>query len=716
MQFIFDAYKKENVLDNLSKWSDIPYLLVLSSKGELYSPSALFLTTDYGTNVKVDFECTLDVFISSNYIRDGDDPLEWALFFKRIGVNDKIQISSLTLDDNTYIYINVLSTYISRAKRIEYKTWNLDSRKFYVQNIPSVTVMFCPLVSFQKTDFSLNRIAWNAILKEKIFLSKDDDFIHAHTGMGWYKDCLLSGYGYLGQNFLPWAIKNYALLPTTTGELGKVQDILENTEFNIKLCGHYFPVLDIDSHIHETWRKYLPFKTKISLSECLNILENILNDVDSLKANMDRIGMLYQELSNFDIQEGTSDWNEVAEWGKTHKTLSIERKFKFPSQLVLVSVDLGKLDIKNQVYCGKQVELRSNRFVHFMCALGVRFINNFVPEFIGKESDDGFKKDLVKKCDFIALISVGREATSSEYDDRLVKIKERIEKEISFEKNERILLSYGGEKIEKKTYVNVESSCFHYVGKSLTPAILDLMLTDLAKMLSIPSNDRSTLATTIQIPDIAEVRDYLKEKGFNVALLPKMPETPNESNIVNSDSAVIAGEDGSFTGLLDEQKRDALIEAKEAALSALKSSGFDITHADWDGWTSINGVTKDGQECPIVIRSNKSGISTRLNASDWMQLMKPNSMLVVNTSTGIGTIPLRNILKSKENITIRFSTSNIDSLQHITDIAQVLYYFDGLQIDFNSFKPVLIGRWERFMAPENNTGELPRPSSIELPK
>lgn len=121
--------------------------------------------------------------------------------------------------------------------------------------------------------------------------------------------------------------------------------------------------------------------------------------------------------------------------------------------------------------------------------------------------------------------------------------------------------------------------------------------------------------------------------------------------------------------------------------------------------TCVDGIRKDGKDYPLVIRSNKSGRNTILSEIDWNQLMKPNAMFVVNTSNGIGTINFKQLLKSKENITIRFGSENIDVESRISRLADAFSFFKGMQFDFESYVTPVISRWQSFMAPEKNTGE-----------
>ena len=61
----------------------------------------------------------------------------------------------------------------------------------------------------------------------------------------------------------------------------------------------------------------------------------------------------------------------------------------------------------------------------------------------------------------------------------------------------------------------------------------------------------------------------------------------------------------------------------------------------------------------------------------------------------------------KELISIKFRSENIDNSKHISELAQVFAYFKGIQFDFESYIQPVMNQWERFMAPEQPTGELP---------
>lgn len=710
MRFIFKADKQEKVLDAIKSRGHgrfLSNLRILSTDGNLCNPENLYLTSEYNAGIKVDFGYSKNLFVSSDYIEPGDDRYEWALFFKKLGVKDEIEISEVCFERGSYAYSR-LQFCVDKTKD-EYRTWEFDTRKFYVKYVSSIYVQFCPIFSLDYSgDYRLYKAAWEQLLTKEIYLSSKEDFLCANTGWSWYMNCELTKSKYLGENFLPWALKEYPLMPSTTGRLMRVQELLENTSENKELCGKYFPVLNIEGVIDDSWHQYLPFKSELSLSDLLCVLGEISGDEESIDDNLDRISKIYDKIISFDIKDGDRNWNTISAWGETHKVLSKKHKFVSPSELVLISYKLSGVEADNQVFYGKHVRFQESRFVNFMRALGVKFIDHFEPKYEKLENDEDFKELLRENAVFITLLALGADAElepamfKSENDKMLQNIDA-----LTFERDESIVLCYGDQEIPKRVFVD-RDGVFHFEGK-INMATIDLFIADLAKQLSISAVGKSALMTVLQVNGIQDKIDYLQEKGYDAMSIPA-------ELIPKENGGQIGAEDFGMTGLSHQQQYAALVEAKDTILHSMSMAGYDISNAKWNEWTNIDGVTKDGVEYPLVIHSNKWGSPTKINASDWLQLMRPNGMLAINTSKGPGTLPLRQMLESKEKITIRFNSSNLDSTQRINEVATVLRYFKGLQIDFEKFIPVAVNRWQRFMAPENATGEVAQASNIKLPK
>ena len=430
-------------------------------------------------------------------------------------------------------------------------------------------------------------------------------------------------------------------------------------------------------------------------------------DEDNITVNRNRINRIYERIADsFDFSEGSSNYALVQNWGQSHKILSKEGNFEFPNSLYLLSANLSGVELDNQAFHAKYLE--NERFASFMIALGVNMITDYRVEGI---EDGKYKPDInnifVRKEDFLTSIAVGDSFTKDTWEEAKSKMHSAIMK-MRFYQADSISVYYGNQGFPKKVYSKTNE--FYFVG-NFGLANQELLHNDIMTILGIPKKVSTIFLAILQMNDFQELKEYIKQKGYDTSFI---EEHLGIMEAENQTTAIMSGENAAYGGLTKEEMRKVLEEAKETVLDKLSKNGFDISKREWDGWTCINGVRKDGMEYPLVIRSNKSQRNTCLSPKDWNQLMKPNAMFVVVTNTGVGTICLREILRSKELISIKFSSENIDNPKHISELATVFAYFKGIQFDFESYIHPVMNQWERFMAPEQETGELPEPSDASF--
>lgn len=567
-----------------------------------------------------------------------------------------------------------------------------------------ITAMSSPLLRLDvwyswRELYDFYRVFWGRVLNGNV-PKENDEYIYGETGNYYHQKVNLREDGYLEQSFVEWLIKNWPLIPASDGNLYRISEVLEPTDTNIALFGKYLPVLSIEGSIEGEWRHLLPMKKKVSLLEFLEVLDKISKDgkKEEISENKKRIIKLYEYIS--DTFNGSSDYDTIREWGKTHKILSKEGTFELPSQLSLLGRDVAIADVEGQVYHDKSLE--NDRFANMMTAMGVKFINDYKVDLSKYEEDEDNVKLLKDRIDFLTAISKDEKFTQSSWDSQEREIASRID-EISFYRAESIKVFLGNQSFEKTVYT--DGTKFYYVGK-FGIANRELLSKDLAKALGI--RDTSTLLTLLGMDDFKEMREYIGQKGYETSFI-----------IIRSirEDLEIKVEAKDLGGLTDEEKRSCLEEAKVVILGKLLEAGYETSEAKWgDGWTCVNGVKKDGKEYPLVIRSNRSGRNTIITSKDWMQLMRPNAMFAVyirdkDGINKVGTIDLKSMLKEKDNITIRFSSKNIDDEQLILELATVFTYFKGIQIDFERFVEPAVGKWLSFMAPEKRTGEEAIPAS-----
>ena len=162
--------------------------------------------------------------------------------------------------------------------------------------------------------------------------------------------------------------------------------------------------------------------------------------------------------------------------------------------------------------------------------------------------------------------------------------------------------------------------------------------------------------------------------------------------------------DENMGGLAVAEQHDVLVEAKEMVRKALESEGYEFTKGICEKECSvINGVKKGGIEYPLVVHSYiDRSRPFQLNAADWAQLMKPNSMLLVRTEEGICPVPFKNLVCNRDKIDFSISTKdNLDMSDRLASLAHVMRWFKGLHFDFGSLVPMKAGTAQLFDLPEN---------------
>lgn len=704
LQFIFECNKKENVFDNV-KQSRLENIKIQTTTGDLKYATELYLSNIYNPICKIQDTYLEDIFVSEKYPKDESEYTEWALFLKKLGCSDDIKLTKIKYGDNSWVMQDpTIKECVRRAKMKEYNTaW--DGRKFYLGCAGGVClyVMSSSLLSIHNSNqlYEFYVQFWRRIFDSAV-PDKNDDYVFGNTGWGYTKRAILSDSCYLSKSFIEWVVEKKKLLPASDGCLYTVNNILINTEFNRDTFGCYFPVLALEEPLRKDWVERLPFKKELSLTEYLGVIERISEDdtKEDISVNKEKINKIYERIADsFDFSEGSSDYALVQNWGRSHKILSKEGNFEFPNSLYLLSSNLSGVELDNQAFHAKYLE--NERFTSFMIALGVNMITDYRVEGI---KDGKYKPDInnmfVQKEDFLTSIAVGDSFTKDIWKEAKSKMHSAIMK-MKFYQADSISIYYGNQGFPKKVYSKANE--FYFVG-NFGLANQELLHNDIMIILGLTKKVSTIFLAILQMNDFQELKEYIKQKGYDTSFI---EEHLGIIAAENQTTAIMSGEDAAYGGLTNEEMRSSLEEAKDAILNKLSKDGFDISNKEWDGWTCINGVRKDGMEYPLVIRSNKSQRNTCLSPTDWNQLMKPNAMFAVVTNTGIGTVCLREILKSKELISIKFRSENIDNSKHISELAQVFAYFKGIQFNFESYIQPEMNQWERFMAPEQPTGELP---------
>ena len=101
------------------------------------------------------------------------------------------------------------------------------------------------------------------------------------------------------------------------------------------------------------------------------------------------------------------------------------------------------------------------------------------------------------------------------------------------------------------------------------------------------------------------------------------------------------------------------------------------------------GVTKDGTDYPLVVKSAKNyHHSMHLNPSEWRQLFRPNSMLWVHLGNRV-VVPIKafDLLTYQDRVTLSFGSVNILEDDRVHKIMQVMRYFNDVHLNIASMNP-----------------------------
>ena len=247
---------------------------------------------------------------------------------------------------------------------------------------------------------------------------------------------------------------------------------------------------------------------------------------------------------------------------------------------------------------------------------------------------------------------------------------------------------------------------------------MELLIAPLCRYFGLGDKDRELLGILVSRTS-AELDEYFKDKGCAEDLLNKVKQvvvSQNKTSYSDGEAVISASvTDGRYAGLSNDDKHSALMEAKEMVMEKLQRKGFEFTQGICENeFSIINGVKKDGVEYPLVVRSYKdSSRPFSLNAADWQQLMKPNSILLVCTNEGVCTVPFKDLICNREQINFTISTANnLDMSDRIAKLTNELRWFKGLRFDFGSLIPMQTSTVQLFDLPENSIPENQKESQM----
>lgn len=667
-KYLFRVFKRQDFFDELSS-SEIARISLLTKNETLINAKDAYLGSVYKPDVDIEPVYKEDIYLNEDYIESTKAIDLYKIFFCKLGVSQSLELQRRVFKCDDCKYITHLYRIIEESKK---ERWWSYSGNVYYFSPDYFEVYYAPLISFNTPDHTLSKLVWSNILKVPKVIGSD--YIQGISGII-PRTLDYKSYGN-HRAFIDDMIEKIQKMPATDGKMRLSSELIYNSEINITLAGKYLPLIDVDCVIDESWESTLKLKKDLTISDLLDILDNISYDEEYKEENKERICKIYDRIVELGIKSASIQ-EKLKTWGSEARILSKGGDFMSPKHMSYITLE-GFRD-QNQVY----IEKCNNRegVLHFMSLLGVKIIteDNVTPQFDDPEPNTDISTRLLLTLPALAVLA-------QDCNDRMTyqECKEVLQKKIEdtqFYQCESIALTYddSGDTISKITFAR--DGNFYFTGE-LRPAKMEPLLHPLCSYLDIRGKERE-LFVILTEQNFSDIVEYLEDKEYDVREIEAelVPETTTGGS-----SLAVGGQIG---GGIDKASQIAdNKEAKDLVLAKLEGEGFDVSNVDAN-WSVIKGVTRDGNSYPLVVKSCKNlNRELFLNPEEWRELFKPKSMLWLHLGNRI-VVPIKahELFTYQDKLTLTFGTENLTKDDRINKIMEVMHYFNNIHMDVATLNP-----------------------------
>jgi hypothetical protein len=585
-RYLFNAHKKGILQD--SHYERLQNLKVLTKQNSLISASKSFLSDFYEPELKIENEYKNDIYVSDKYFEQKDLKSEWKSFFIRIGVSQNIGLQKIRVSRIENLDIIELEYFIEVGEEAK------EGHRYphLVDSYNSVYITKITFSEIASRSYDFSKIFW-----KQVFLNVDIKQISKTASMPW---------GYYGsstsvKNYFFWSLENSNFIPTTQKTCLKASQVYSNAIPQIfEIAGKYLPVFDYEDAIPPEWQTHLKFIPTLGLNEYLQILSSIWRensqDEQLQKENQRRVGLIYEKLSSMNLH--TSEKQKIRDWAASNKLLAKNGKdFYYPKDLSIVTVEGFRAS--HLAFTEKQ----SPEIIELLRLFGVQIIDKVNAAISNSRVEiTDLKTKLLQISPLIALVAVEKSKNRKEWENEYERIKQKIS-DIHFFETTEIYLSYGNEDDKQKRSSWAENNNFYYVGKWYTPRVLDGLVEPLGSFLKIRYAER--ILNVLLLESFAGGIEYLKEKGFDISLIPdellNLKESEvriiNEGNRQYNQSDEDLGKQGE---LVVFEKLKQIYTKKYHQIATETETGFKVGNSVEVFWRNKNQITTADHDFKVV--------------------------------------------------------------------------------------------------------------------
>ncbi|MBD2519192.1 DUF3883 domain-containing protein [Nostoc sp. FACHB-973] len=586
-RYLFNAHRKGILQEQ--HYEDLERFKIITQEKSLISAESAYLSDFYEPELRIETVYKNDFYVSDTYFESKDFKSEWKTFFLKIGVHENIELQSIEVNrrhDLDKIELEYFEEVGAEAKKGH-------SHPQYVNSLNEVYIDKIAYSELARESINFARLFWKKVFLE---ISINSVSLKASMPWGYYRSKVYV------KNYFFWSLENSKFIPTTQETCLKASEVFSSDIPKIKeMVGKYLPVFDYDEPIPPDWLNYLNFKRDLGVSDYLQVLASISQDTaistEEQKDNQKRIRLIYEKLASINLH--SSDKEKISAWGTENKLLSQDGStFFYPKDLSIVTVEgfrASKLAYTDKL---------TSEIIELLRLFGVAIIDKVLPIIPNSKAEiKDLKNKLVQISPLVAVLSVEKSKDPKEWELEYERIINKLEKIRFFETSE-IYLSYGNENDKQKRSSWAQENKFYYVGNWYSPRVLDGLVQPLGKFLGIRYAER--LLIVLLLENFASGIEYLKEKGYDINLIPENFLNPREpeSFAINQDNRPYnqSDEDLGRKGELfvyEELKR--IYSKKYSRLPLQKTkNGFKIGNLVEVFWRNILENTTEDHDFKIV--------------------------------------------------------------------------------------------------------------------
>ena len=167
-------------------------------------------------------------------------------------------------------------------------------------------------------------------------------------------------------------------------------------------------------------------------------------------------------------------------------------------------------------------------------------------------------------------------------------------------------------------------------------------------------------------------------------------EVEEEAN--DSDPNMVTVKKGENEPMSKDKQIDAQIEAQKFLMQVMKSWSFPEGYGETDElgkpchFSTVVVQDESGASIPIVLKSyKKTSEPFKINTEEWDWIIQDGADLLIYDGSDIKRHDINDLVRNQSNVSITFSTENLDIEERISSFSDSLHYFKELHFDFDSF-------------------------------